>query len=38
MTSRAYLAIILNELDLDDFVQTASEEQINAVIAALMKS
>jgi hypothetical protein len=38
MTSRAYLAIILNELDLDYFVQTATEEQITAVIAALMKS
>jgi len=38
MTSRAYLAIILNELNLDDFVQTATEEQITAVIAAMMKS
>ena len=38
MTSRAHLAIILNELNLDDFIQTANEEQMDAVMAALMKS
>jgi len=35
MTARAYLAIILNELDLDNFIQTASEERALVTIAAL---
>jgi len=36
MTTKAYLTIILNELDLNNFIQKASEEQIIAAIAALL--
>jgi len=36
MTTKAYLSIILNELDLNNFIQKASEEQIIAAIAALL--
>jgi len=32
MTTKAYLTIILNELDLNNFIQKASEEQIIAAI------
>jgi hypothetical protein len=35
VTPRAYLAILLNELDLDRFIRTASEERIITAIAAL---
>ena len=35
MTPRAYLAILLNDLDLDRFIRTASEERLITAIAAL---
>jgi hypothetical protein len=35
VTPRAYLAILLNELDLDRFIRTASEERLITAIAAL---
>jgi len=35
MTARAYLAILLNELDPDNFIRTASEERAITTIAAL---
>jgi hypothetical protein len=36
VTPRAYLAILLNELDLDRFIRTASEERLITAIAALI--
>jgi hypothetical protein len=36
MTARAYLAILLNNLNLDNFIQTASEETAIVTIAALI--
>jgi len=35
MTARAYLAILLNNLNLDNFIQTANEETAIVTIAAL---
>ena len=35
LTSRAYLAILLNKVDLDNFVRTASIERAITAIAAL---
>lgn len=35
MTARAYLAILLNEFNLDNFIRTASEERAIITIAAL---
>ena len=36
LTSRAYLAILLDELNLHDFVRTASEESIITTLATLI--
>jgi predicted transcriptional regulator len=36
MTTKAYLSIILNEMNLDNFIQKATEEQKIATIAALL--
>lgn len=36
LTARAYLAILLNKVNLDNFIQNASEQDILAMLAALM--
>ena len=36
LTARAYLAILLNKINIDNFTQTASEESIIATIVALI--
>jgi len=36
LTARAYLAILLNKMNLDNFIQTAKEENIVATLAALI--
>lgn len=36
LTARAYLAILLNKINLDNFTQTASEESIIAALVALL--
>jgi len=36
LTSRAYLAILLNQINLDKFTQTAGEDTIIATLSALM--
>ncbi|MEM2129390.1 MAG: hypothetical protein QXZ70_02205 [Candidatus Bathyarchaeia archaeon] len=37
LTSRAYLAILVNKTNLDEFIQKASRENILALIAALIQ-
>jgi len=36
LTARAYLAILLNKVNLDNFIQKASEESVLAMLAALI--
>jgi hypothetical protein len=36
LTPRAYLAILLNRVNLDNLIQKASEESILAILAALI--
>jgi predicted transcriptional regulator len=36
LTPRAYLAFLLNQINLDNFIQTADEDAIIATLAALM--
>jgi DNA-binding MarR family transcriptional regulator len=36
LTARAYLAILLNELNLDDFIEKASEENVLTMLVVLI--
>jgi len=36
LTARAYLAILLNKINLDNFIQKAGEESVLAMLAALI--
>lgn len=38
LTARAYLAILLNKVNLDNLIQKASEEYVLTVLAALISS
>ena len=38
MNTKAYLAILLNELNLDDFIENISEQNALAILAVFFKS